>query len=125
MLEKLLELGSEKDIMGSLLKIAFGKQLDANAYKDIKHIRTNEARAGTTRLFIAQGRNTGIHGPRELVNWLQDETNVPQSVMDDVVIRDDFSFITCPDAEAQTILDVFMARPGRSLVSVSKEKART
>ena len=63
------------------------------------------------RLFIARGRNTDITGPRDLVEWLEEETKVPQHVMDDVAIRDDFSFITCPQAEAEMILDVFNAKP--------------
>jgi len=122
MIEKLLAAGTEKEIISSLLKIAFGKQLNVSGYKEISsNWSYSEKNPGMTRLFIARGKNDGLPGPRELVEWLQDETNVPQKLMDDVRIRDDFSFITCPKEEAQIILDVFAAKPGRTLVSISKD----
>ncbi len=125
MIEKCLELGSEKDLMGALLHLAFGKQLNEKAYRDIKSIKPrNEVNSDMTRLFIARGRAHGMDGPKELVDRLQWETNVSQKVMDDVMVKDDFSFITCPNAEAEVILEIFAEKEGRSLVSVSKERER-
>ena len=136
MIDTLLETGSEQEVIWSLLHIAFGKQLDVTWYRQIKTGWAGEQRdkkdkmknrmldAYNTRLFIARGRKDGIEWPRELVHRLQDETNVPQKVMDDVLIKDEFSFITCPNAEAQIILDIFAAKPWRPLVTESKEKAK-
>ena len=121
---QLLELGSHKQIIWSLLSIAFGQQMDAQSYKEIKASGWSFAPKdpNSLRLFIARGRFDDIDGPRELVERLESETGVPQSVMDDVAIRDAFSFITCPKDEAKTILDVFASRPGRTLVSISKDR---
>ncbi len=123
LMKQLLEIGSEKEIIASLLSIAFGNQMNASGYKEIKETWSySEQNPWTLRLFIARGRFNDIHGPKELVERLEEETKVSQSIMDDVAIRDEFSFITCPKAEAEIILDVFNAKPGRTLVSISKDK---
>lgn len=125
MIDKCLELGCEKDVLWALLHLAFWKQLNEKWYRDIKKIQPkHELSDDVTRLFIAKGRWTWIKWPRELVERLQDETGVPQKVMDDVMIKDEFSFITCPNAEADTIIEHFAALPGRPLVTLSKEKAK-
>lgn len=123
LVQQLLDMWSEQEIISSLLTIAFGDQLSASAYKEIRSVSSpTEQDANSMRLFIARGRNDGITGPRELVERLQEETKVSQSVMDDVAIRDDFSFITCPKEQWKIILKAFDAKPGRSLVSISKDK---
>jgi len=82
--------------------------------KHTKEIRStgsySDKNPGSVRLFVARWRNDGMPWPRELVEWLQSETGVPQSVMDDVAIRDDFSFVTCPQEDADKILEVFNAK---------------
>ncbi len=122
MIWRLSDFASDKEIIAGLLTIAFGKQLDANGYKEITAGSFSETKEGHTRLFIARGRNDGIEGPKELVDRLQKETDVPQSIMDDVAIRDAFSFITCPTPEAEIIVDVFKLKPWRTLVSISKDR---
>lgn len=122
MIEKLLAVGTEKEIISSLLKIAFGKQLNVSGYKEIRSTGSySDKNPGSVRLFVARWRNDGMPWPRELVEWLQSETGVPQSVMDDVAIRDDFSFVTCPQEDADKILEVFNAKEWRTLVSISKD----
>ncbi len=80
---------------------------------------------GTARLFIAKGRNDGMD-PRKLVDFIQKETNVDQSKIDDVKIFDAFSFFAAPFADAEDILKVFQqnASGNRSLVSRAKSKER-
>jgi hypothetical protein len=41
---------------------------------------------------------------------VQDETGVPQKVMDDVAIRDTFSFITVSKDDGFKIVDAFNAK---------------
>jgi len=123
LIEKLLADHTEQQIIAWLLAMIFGAQLDESWYKEIRSgWFASETPAWSTRLFIARGRLDKIDGPRDLVERLQHETNVPQKVMDNVTIRDAFSFITCPTAEAEIILDVFKSKPGRTLVSVSKDR---
>jgi ATP-dependent RNA helicase DeaD len=80
---------------------------------------------GTARLFIAKGRNDGMD-PRKLVDFIQKETNIDQSKIDDVKIFDAFSFFAAPFADAEEILKTFQqnASGNRSLVSRAKSKER-
>lgn len=120
---QLLENNTEKQVIEGLLKIAYGKQLDTRNYTKIKAVTTSKERDnGQIRLFVARGRDSGINGPRELVHWLQDESWVDQSVMDDIAIKDGFSFVSLPEVEAMKVVDVFASKPWRSLVTVSKQK---
>jgi ATP-dependent RNA helicase DeaD len=74
---------------------------------------------GATRLFVAKGRNAGID-PRGLVNFIQNESGVSQSRINDVKIFDDFSFCTVAPEDANRILDAFRSKGGRSMVSKAK-----
>ncbi len=78
---------------------------------------------GTARLFIAKGRNDGMD-PRKLVDFIQRETNVDQSRIDDVKIFDSFSFFAAPFEDAERVLKVFQQNSSgnRSLVSRAKAK---
>ena len=51
--------------------------------------------------------------------WLQDQTGVKQSLMDDVGLRDVCSFVSVPNKEAKKILAHFKSLPGKPLVTVS------
>ena len=57
---------------------------------------------------------------------MQDETGVDQSRMDDIAIRDDFSFVTVLKDDAKVIVHHFekLAKKtgDRVLVSISKDK---
>lgn len=123
MLEKLRGLGNDEELLLALCKIAFSDQIEVPHYSKIQEVRRNPVeRTGKTRLFIARGRSHGYTGPRELIARLVEETDIAAKDIHDVSVLEDFSFVTCPFAEAELILDVFKRKPGRSLVSKSKDK---
>lgn len=79
-------------------------------------------RAGSTRLFIAKGRNANMD-PRGLVNFIQGESGVDQRRIDDVKMFDEFSFFAVPSGDADRVISSFQkGNGGRSLVSRAKEK---
>lgn len=84
--------------------------------------RDEGTRAGSTRLFIAKGRNANMD-PRGLVNFIQGESGVDQRRIDDVKMFDEFSFFAVPSGDADRVISSFQkGNGGRSLVSRAKEK---
>jgi ATP-dependent RNA helicase DeaD len=72
---QLLANHNEQQVIAGLLKVAFGKQLDTRNYSKITEVASSRERNnGQIRLFIARGRDSGIEGPRELVQRLQAES---------------------------------------------------
>lgn len=80
-------------------------------------------RKGTARLFIAKGRADDMD-PRKLVDFIQAQSGVNQSHIDDIKIMDNFSFFAAPFEDAEKIIQAFQNKSGggRSLVSRAKEK---
>lgn len=78
---------------------------------------------GTARLFIAKGKNDGMD-PRRLVDFIQKQTNVNQSKINDVKVMDNFSFFATSFEDAERILKIFQQNSSgnRSLVSRAKSK---
>lgn len=76
-----------------------------------------------TRIFIAKGRNAGMD-PRALANFIQHETGVAQSRIDNIKMFDDFAFFNASPRDADAVIDAFRKKSGsgRSLVSKAKEK---
>lgn len=118
---ELLQEHTPEELVGSLLQLAFQADLDEKSYREIKKV-TIDAK-GTTRLFVAMGRNDKMT-PRALVDFILKEAAVEQHKINDVRIFDEFSFITVPFEEAEIILDVFkkQKRGRRPMVERAKEK---
>lgn len=80
-------------------------------------------RKGTARLFIAKGRNDNM-SPRKLVEFIEKQTGVKQSRIDDVKMFDAFSFFAAPFGDVEKILSIFQKQSKgsgkRSLVSRAK-----
>jgi ATP-dependent RNA helicase DeaD len=133
-----------ENLVAALLKLAFKNELNEESYREIsqedfKKTRNSFAdegnsrfsnqgrsyvdRQGTCRLFIAKGRVDGFD-VRGLVNFVQSQTGVSQSKIDDVKILDNFSFFAAPFEDAEEIIRNFkkVAKGGQSLVSKAKEK---
>ncbi len=126
--EEMKQFGDADQILPALLKIAFADQLEISKYKQIQEVQWSSGGfgggagwTGKTRLFIARGRAFG-YGPKELLAWIKEETGVETKDFQEVTVLEEFSFVTCPFEEAETIIDTFRRMPGRSLVSRSKDK---
>ena len=79
-------------------------------------------RSGTTRLFVAKGRQDDFTA-RSLVELITSETSIPGKRLDSVQIFDQFSFVTVPFEDAEEIILAFKSagRGNRPLVEQAKE----
>lgn len=119
--EELIKDQDPTNVLAALLKIHYQEVFDVENYQNISEV--NIDMTGKTRLFIALGRKNG-YSPKTLVEHIQKETNVNQSVLDDVRVMDDFSFVTAPFVDAEIILKTFEKKREsgqRSIVSKAKD----
>lgn len=78
---------------------------------------------GSTRLFIAKGRNDNFD-ELSLTNFIKKETGVDYKNINNIKILDQFSFFATEAGDAKKILDIFQQKSqnGRSLVTRAKER---
>jgi hypothetical protein len=63
--------------------------------------------------------------PQNLLRFIREHTGVKEKLVSNIEIRDDFTFISVPQAEAVLIQKRFNRRNGRPLVTVARpEQAR-
>ena len=72
-----------------------------------------------TRLFVARGRKHGIT-PQNLLSFLREHTGVKEKLVSNIEIKDDFTFISVPHAEADVIEKRFRQKRGRPLISIAR-----
>jgi ATP-dependent RNA helicase DeaD len=75
-----------------------------------------------TRLFIARGRKDGLD-PKQLVDYLKEKVGASDSDIQDVAVRDAFSFVTAPFKVAEEIISVLNATSEGDRPVVSKAKS--
>lgn len=135
MATSLLEEEDPKTILAALLKHSFAESLDPNEYDDLKARGRGSVRAdrpdrgardtqrgsqshlnkyGSARLFITTGRKDGAN-PGKILQMIDNDFGVPGSSVGQIEIMEDYSFISVPLKEAETILDAFhdMKRAGK------------
>lgn len=107
--------------MAALLKLAFRNELEQDNYPEVRSFSVD--RKGTARLFIAVGKVDGFTPPK-LVEMLKRETNLSDSKIDDVRIMDNFSFVTVPYAEAESVTKQLnkLSRGNKPLAEIAKDK---
>ncbi|MBK5199909.1 MAG: DEAD/DEAH box helicase [Spirochaetaceae bacterium] len=130
MAAELLEKGEAQSILSNVLVSIYKDQLDERKYRSIS-VGTNERDGkrdrnsytpddGNVRLFIARGRKDGL-GPRELVDYLKKSVGANDNDIDDVTVRDEFSFVTAPQELAENIMATINATSeGAPIVSRAK-----
>ncbi|BDX39463.1 RNA helicase [Tenuifilaceae bacterium CYCD] len=121
MAEDLIETNSPEVALAALLRLAFKTQLDVSSYSEIRSFRVDTK--GTTRLFIGLGRKDGM-SPKKLSEFIRREVKIPDNKIDDINVRDDFSFITVPFTDAEAILKAFADQKsdGKPLITKAKPK---
>lgn len=117
------QLGDTENLLPALLKIAFADQLEISRYKEIQEVQSQNTvnRTGKTRLFVARGKSHG-YDSKSLIDWIVQETGVSAAEIHDAAVLEEFSFVNCGFEVAEVIIDSFQQKPGRTLVSLSKEK---
>ena len=105
MSEKLLDKISGRENPGCRPKYAFKEKFDESMYAEISGSSYVD-RKGKTRLFIAMGKVDGMT-PDKLREFIQEETGDSELKIKDAEIFPNFSFVTVPFAQAETLLDIF------------------
>jgi ATP-dependent RNA helicase DeaD len=122
--EKTLEKYSPVDVVAALLKHSFQDDLDDSSYSDINNTHNaGNAGAGTTRLFVAMGKISGMN-PKRLVDLIKETSGISNLRASDVQVLDKFSFVTVPFEQAEPIIESFHSqdRPGKSIITKAKPK---
>lgn len=121
MANELLEHNNPEVTIAALLRLAFKAKLDVNTYPEIRGFNLDTK--GITRLFIGLGRRDGMT-PRKISEFIRSQVRIPDSKIDDILVRDDFSFVSVPFADAEEILRAFAHQKtdGKPLITKAKPK---
>lgn len=132
--QQLLEGNDPEQLVASLLEHFYRDQLDVSKYQSIGGSqRSRDDRgddrpstryteeAGFTRLFIARGRKDGLD-KRQLIDYLMEQVGAEDRDLQDVSVRDNFSFVSAPAEVAEKIIQAFSDRgsEGRPLITRAK-----
>jgi len=101
------------------LRRAFAGELDPASYGEIRQVNPVNTRV-YTQLFVARGRKHGINA-QKLAKLIRQQAGVSENFMRDIKIYDDFSYVSVPIAEAETIQKKFRKKRGRPLISMAKQ----
>ncbi len=127
---KLLESYDSELVLASVLTHFYKDALDESKYKDLSTSRNSRSRDlpsrfsqddGFVRLFIARGRKDGL-GKRELVSYLTSQVKANDSDIQDVTVRDEFSFVSAPFEVAEDIIRIINKSSSGSKPLVSRAK---
>ncbi len=127
---KLLESYDSELVLASVLTHFYKDALDESKYKDLSTSRNSRGRDlpsrfsqndGFVRLFIARGRKDGL-GKRELVSYLTSQVKANDSDIQDVTVRDEFSFVSAPFEIAEDIIRIINKSSSGSKPLVSRAK---
>ncbi|MDD4363899.1 MAG: DEAD/DEAH box helicase, partial [Atribacterota bacterium] len=126
--KRLLENDNGTEILAKILSYSFDDKLNPGLYNEIQELSEKNRKIelpGTTRLFVAMGKKDKIT-PAKLVKFVFENTGVNKSVIDQIEVYNEFSFITVPFKEAKTILGIFQKKSGnkRSLIVKAKPKEK-
>jgi len=120
------ELLTDKDpehVLAVMLNIAYNNEFNEDHYSHINKVQSSPTSMGSgssrggsngsARIFLAFGKKAGYHN-KALVDYLVEETGIPSREIDDVKVMEDFSFITVPEAQAETVLRTFKSQASRA-----------
>lgn len=119
----LMDVQDPYHVMAALLKMNYAKELDETQYKEVREARSGAGGGSRNmRLFLAKGKMDKIT-PRQLVDFLEQETGISQRLIDGVKVMEKFSFFTVPTDEGQHMLNHFKkhSRGKRPLVERAKD----
>lgn len=127
--EQLLDGKKPELVVAALLDHFYKNELDVSKYQHIGGGRDDrrtdrpmrEEESGFTRLFIARGRKDGLD-KRLLVDYLIEQVGAQDRDIQDVSVREEFSFVSAPLEVAERILRTFgdEGPEGRPIISRAK-----
>ncbi|MCK5241009.1 DEAD/DEAH box helicase [bacterium] len=110
-----------EELVPTLLKLLIQDRLDESQYTEIARPSSSPDAGGKTRLLIGFGRTAG-YTPKKLIDFIKKQTGLHDRFIDDLLLRDDFSFVTVPFADAEKMVKLFeeKAKGGRPLIVKAK-----
>ncbi|MDP8212260.1 MAG: DEAD/DEAH box helicase [Candidatus Zapsychrus exili] len=126
MAEELLAENPAEVILPALLKHAFADQLNVGSYAQIEESSRVVDKAGTTRLFVTQGKRDGL-SRNKLISLIENTCEIRPSKIKDVQVLDKFSFITLPFEDAEILLSYFKKKKrgtGPVIIKANVDKTR-
>jgi ATP-dependent RNA helicase DeaD len=120
----LLSSGEAEDVLASVLKIAFSKELDKSNYVDIRQPDKLSGKSqGTQRLFVGLGKEDGYDNYK-LKSYLSEKSGVDENAFLDTFCLDNFSFVTLSPTDAEMLMIVFKKEMvnGKPLISKAKDR---
>jgi ATP-dependent RNA helicase DeaD len=120
----LLSSGDAEEILASVLKIAFYKDLDKSNYIEIRQPEKFSSKGqGSQRLFVGLGKNDG-YDSFKLKNYLMQKGGIDESAFLDVFCLENFSFVTVSPTDAEYMMMVFKKDKvnGKPLISKAKDR---
>ena len=112
----MIEENDPVNVLAALLKHSLEDVFDEKKYKDIQIINKSKGEPsrgrGKSRLFISFGNKDGIN-PRKLLKLINNETKIPAGRINEIMIKDSYSFRTVSFEDAETILQAFSERTGK------------
>jgi ATP-dependent RNA helicase DeaD len=125
---QLLTQGEPTEMIAAVLQFAFGDIFNRKNYRDLTPVEGKKRGVspvdaeGKTRLFIALGSNKGVT-KKTLAQFITEQAGVPDRMINDIRVYDEFSYATVPFENAETIIaELKKFRIGKKQLFV--EKAR-
>jgi len=100
-----------EDVLASVLKVFYGKQLDPKRYgvitpveKNIKDRGVKGGNGNQIRLFVQLGRRDGFF-VKEIASYFSQLAGIPQRLVDKIDVADSFSLVSLPSNVAMELLE--------------------
>ncbi|AEE16020.1 DEAD/DEAH box helicase [Treponema brennaborense] len=94
MAEELCSGKDPQDVLASVLKLSYGKQLDPSRYGDISTLKAFNP-GKQIRLFVQLGRRDGFY-PREIAEYFSKLLNIQPRLVDRIDVAENFSLVSLP-----------------------------
>ncbi len=92
------------EVVAAMLQHSFQNSFDMSAYGEIREIPKKSDKK--TRLFLSKGKKDGL-SPQKLLRMIKNETGIGGSVINDICIKEYYSFLTVPGKEADKIIKTY------------------
>ena len=109
-------------VIAAILKSCYEDELEESNYSNIDNSVSLD-KTGKTRLFIALGKKDKMT-PKKIVDLISEKTKIHESKLKGVEVYENFSFVSVPFVEAETIVDIFQKdrRGKKPLIEKAKQK---
>ncbi len=121
---KLIKENNPTDILAAILNYCFEKDINPDAYSEIKAVSTKEKqldRQGKARLFVALGKRDKLNA-RKLIELIMSRVPIKPKQIKDIQVMDKFSFINVPFAKAEKIVLSFKEKGQKPLITHAKQR---